>query len=114
MADIIGFFIQVLILGVVVAYAVFALRRFGPAGPWPRGWRLGLLYLAALFGVIVFAALSLLLGQIGGFISCSTRFSPVDVWPCSLGGRGFYAASLLITGLPLFALWMRFSKKLLT
>jgi hypothetical protein len=114
MAQIIALFTEVALVGVMVAYAVFVLRRFGPIGPWPGGWRLALLYLAALLGVGAFIAAMIGAGAFGGFIYCSAQFSLTDVWPCSLAGRLAYGIGSLGLGLPLFALWMRFAKRTVT
>jgi len=111
MAYVIVVFTEVVLLCAVVAYAIFVLRRFGPVGPWPGGWRLALLYLAALLGVAAFIAAMIGAGALSGFIYCSDQFSPTAVWPCSLAGRLTYGAGSIGLGLPLLALWMRFAKR---
>jgi hypothetical protein len=111
MAYVIVLFIEVVLVGAAVTYAIFVLRRFGPVGPWPGGWRLALLYLAALLGVAAFIAAMISAGAFGGFIYCSAQFSPTDAWPCSLAGRLTYGVGSLGLGLPLLALWMRFAKR---
>ncbi len=109
MAYLVGFLSTFIFWGAVVGYALFVLHRFGAfTDPQPRGWRLGLLYLASLFGLVAFIAAMLLVGHVGGFVYCSVQFSPTDPWPCSVGGRLLYAVVSLGIGLPLFALWMRF------
>ncbi len=114
MAYVIVLFTEVALVGAVVAYAIFVLRRFGPVGPWPAGWRLALLYLAALLGVGALSAAMIGAGAFGGFIYCSAQFSPTDLWPCSLAGRLTYGVGSLGLGIPLFALWMRFAKRTVT
>jgi len=115
MAHLIGFLSALVLGGAAVGYAFFALRRFGPGrDPRPRGWRLALLYLAALLGVGAFIAAMLSAGRLGGFIYCSVQFSPNDVWPCSLAGRLTYGIGSLGIGRPLLALWMRFVNRALT
>jgi hypothetical protein len=115
MAHLIGFLITLVLGGAAVGYALFVLRRFGPGGdPRPRGWRLALLWLAALLGVGAFIIAMLGVGHLGGFIYCSVQSSPTDVWPCSLSGRLLYAAGSLGIGLPVFAAWMKFANRMLT
>ncbi len=114
MAYLFAFSTELVLVGSVVGYAIFTVRRFGPVGPWPRGWRLGLLWLAALAGVGAFGTAVLGVGKVGGFIYCGARFSPSDLWPCSLGGRLVYVAGSLGIGIPLFAIWMRYTKRVLT
>jgi hypothetical protein len=108
-------FLTMLVLGcAVVGYAIFARRRFGPVGPWPHGWRLALLWLAALVGVAAFAGGCLLIGVLGGFVYCSAQFSPTDAWPCTLAGRLAYGIGSLAIGLPVFFLWMRVTHRVLS
>ena len=112
MAHVIVLFTEIVLVAAAVGYAIFVLRRFGPVGPRPGGWRLALLYLAALFGVAAFIAAMIGVGVLGGFFYCSAQFSPTDAWPCSLAVRLTYGVGSLGIGLPILAIWLRFAKRI--
>jgi hypothetical protein len=114
MAQLIGFLVAVALFVAVSAYGRYVFRRFGAtAVPWPRGKRLALLWVAIVFTVIVILpAVMVAVMYPLGMITCSDRYLPTDSLQCSPGARLWLAFAVILVGLPLMALWLRFLVRL--
>ena len=110
MAQLIGFFGAVAFFVAVTTYGRYVFRRLGvTAMPWPRGKRLALLWAAIAFTVVVIVPAVVVAGMYPlGMITCGDQYSPTGPLQCSPGTRLGLAFGVIVVGLPLMALWLRF------
>ena len=117
MAQLIGILGAIVFLAAVNFYARYVFRRFGVfsgsppefVGPAPRGKRLALFWLAIAFTVVVLmpAAVVAIAYPLRMF-DCGDKYLPSEPPQCSPGARLSFALGLIVIGLPLMAMWMRF------
>ena len=117
MLQVIGFLGAIGFFVAVNFYARYVFCRFGVFtgsppkffGPAPRGKRLVLFWLAITFTVVVlFPAAICAIAYVLGMFDCGDQYSPSEPLQCSPAGRLSFALGLIVIGLPLAAMWMRF------
>jgi hypothetical protein len=116
MMQLIGIVGAIVFLVAVNFYARYVFQRFGLtrgnppefAMSWPRGKRLVLFWLAIGITVIAIPFGIVAVGDALGTIDCSPHFSPGDPSGCSPVARFGFALGVLVLGLPLGAMWVRF------
>ena len=117
MAQLFVLLCAIVLLVAITFYARFVFRRFGLItgsppqfiGPRLRGIRLILFWLAIAFtAVVVVPTVIVAIGQVLGMNDCRAHFSPGDPWGCSPNVRLFFAVAVVVVGLPLGTMWIRF------